>query len=121
MERTAPLHTIAAALRRERERHGISLAELARFTSTLLAACPPGARRDLHMMTAEPGPVREAAAHNPGAVEHMIITSGRWRAGPLDATVQLEPGDYLRFAADQPHCYEALEPDSAAVLIMEYV
>jgi transcriptional regulator with XRE-family HTH domain len=30
MERTAPLHTIAAALRRERERHGISLAELAR-------------------------------------------------------------------------------------------
>jgi hypothetical protein len=35
--------------------------------------------------------------------------------------VQLEPGDYLRFAADQPHCYEALEPDSAAVLIMEYV
>jgi transcriptional regulator with XRE-family HTH domain len=184
MERTAPLHTIAAALRRERERHGISLAELARragiakstlsqlesgagnpsvetlwslavvldvpfsrlldppaapvhvvrasdrpvvraelarFTSTLLAACPPGARRDLHMMTAEPGPVREAAAHNPGAVEHMIITSGRWRAGPLDAAVRLEPGDYLRFAADQPHCYEALEPDSAAVLIMEYV
>jgi transcriptional regulator with XRE-family HTH domain len=184
MERTAPLHTIAAALRRERERHGISLAELARragiakstlsqleagagnpsvetlwvlavtldvpfsrlidppsapvhvvraadrpvlrsehapFTSALLAACPPGARRDLHLMTAEPGPVREAEAHIPGAVEHMIVTTGRWRAGPADAAVELGPGDYLRFAADQPHRYEALEPGSAAVLVMEYV
>jgi transcriptional regulator with XRE-family HTH domain len=184
MERTAaPLHTIAAALRRERERHGISLAELARragiakstlsqlesgagnpsvetlwalavvldvpfsrlvdppstpvhvvrasdrpvlhserapFTSTLLAACPPGARRDLHVMTAEPGPVREAEAHNNGAVEHMVITAGRWRAGPVGAEVELGSGDYVRFAADQPHRYEALEAGSAAVLIMEY-
>ena len=30
MERTAPLDVIAASLRRERDRHGISLAELAR-------------------------------------------------------------------------------------------
>jgi transcriptional regulator with XRE-family HTH domain len=184
VERTAPLHTIAAALRRERERHGLSLTELARragvakstlsqleagacnpsvetlwalavtldvpfsrlvdppaapvhvvraaerpvlraehapFTSTLLAACPPGARRDLHVMTAEPGPVREALPHNPGAVEHLIITAGRWRVGPAGAEVDLGPGDYLRFAADQPHRYAALAPDSTAVLIMEYV
>ena len=129
MNRTAPLHTIAAALRRERERHGLSLAELARragiakstlsqleagagnpsvetlwslavvldvpfsrlldppaqpvqvvrardrpvlraelapFTSTLLAACPPGARRDLHVMTAEPGPTRRPRPTWPG-------------------------------------------------------
>jgi transcriptional regulator with XRE-family HTH domain len=184
MERTAPLHTIAAALRRERERHGLSLAELARragiakstlsqlesgagnpsvetlwslavvldvpfsrlldppatpvhvvrasdrpvlrserspFTSTLLAACPPGARRDLHVLAAEPGPTREAEAHIAGAVEHMIVTSGRWRAGPIGAEVDLDPGDYLRFSADQPHRYAALEPGSVAVLIMEYV
>ncbi len=181
---TAPLHTIAAALRRERERHGISLAELARragiakstlsqleagtgnpsvetlwalavtldvpfsrlidppsspvhvvrarerpvvrsehapFTSALLAACPPGARRDLHVMTAEPGPTREAEAHITGAVEHMVVVCGRWRAGPVGAEVELTPGDYLRFAADQPHRYEALEPGCTAVLIMEYV
>src|SRR4051794_33223428 len=123
MDRTAPSATIAAALRRERERHGISLTELARragvakstlsqlesgagnpsvetlgalgvvlevrfsrrgeppvapvrvlragegratpseharFTGTLLAACPRGARRDLHVITAEPGPARAA-------------------------------------------------------------
>ena len=183
MERTAPLHTIAAALRRERERHGLSLAELARragiakstlsqlesgagnpsvetlwslavvldvpfsrlvdppatpvhvvragdrpvlraehspFTSTLLAACPPGARRDLHIMTAEPGPTRDAEPHIAGAIEHMVVSAGRWRAGPVGAEVDLEPGDYLRFAADQPHRYQSLAPGSAAVLIMEY-
>ena len=184
MQRTGPLHSIAAALRRERERHAISLAELARraglakstlsqleagagnpsvetlwalavaldvpfsrlvdppaapvhvvragdrpvlhsehapFTSTLLAACPPGARRDLHVMTAEPGPVREAQPHQAGVVEHMVIVSGRWRAGPVDGEVELAVGDYLRFAADQPHRYQALAADSAAVLVMEYV
>lgn len=183
MDRTAPLDTIAAALRRERERHGISLAELARragiakstlsqlesgsgnpsvetlwalavvldvpfsrlvdphvtpltvvrageglalrsehsqFTGTLLAACPPGARRDLHVITGEPGPPRQAEAHIRGTTEHMLVTAGRWRAGPAAGPVELGPGDYVRFAGDQPHTYEALEP-STAVLIMEYV
>ena len=128
MDRTAAARVIAAALRRERERHGISLTELARragiakstlsqleagtgnpsvetlwalavvldvpfsrlvdppaapvqvvrageglaiqserapFSGTLLAACPPGARRDLHVIAAEPGPAREADATSP--------------------------------------------------------
>jgi transcriptional regulator with XRE-family HTH domain len=184
MDRTAPLATIAAALRRERERHGISLTELARragvakstlsqlesgagnpsvetlwalavvlevpfsrlveppvspvqvvragegmaipseharFTGTLLAACPPGARRDLHVISAEPGPARTAHSHIPGTVEHMIVSSGRWRAGPADDEVDLGPGDYIRFPGDRPHTYEAVEPGSVAVLVMEYV
>jgi transcriptional regulator with XRE-family HTH domain len=184
MERTAPLTTIAASLRRERERHGVSLTELARragiakstlsqleagvgnpsvetlwalavvldvpfsrlvdppdapvqvvragegpairsehapFTSTLLAACPPGARRDLHVITGEPGAPREANGHIRGTTEHMIITSGRWRAGPVGGEVELEVGDYARFPGDRPHTYEALAAASGAVLVMEYV
>lgn len=184
MNRTAPLATIAIALRRERERHAISLAELARragiakstlsqleagagnpsvetlwalavaldvpfsrlvdpqgdpvrvvrageglalrsdhapFTGTLIAACPPGARRDLHVITAEPGPPREAHAHIRGTTEHMLVTAGRWRAGPVGAEVDLGPGDYARFPGDQPHSYAALEPGASAVLVMEYV
>ena len=121
MSRTEPRVTIAAAVRRERERMGVSSAELARragvakstlsqlesatgnpsietlwalavaldvpfsrlvdppsepvqvirageapvvhsehaaYTGALLSACPPGARRDLHVITAEPGPAR---------------------------------------------------------------
>jgi transcriptional regulator with XRE-family HTH domain len=184
MDRTGPLATIAAALRRERERHGISLTELARragiakstlsqlesgagnpsvetlwalavvldvpfsrlvdppaepvqvirageglairseqapFAATLLTACPPGARRDLHVMSAEPGAAREAHAHIRGTTEHVIVTAGRWRAGPVGGEVELGPGDYARFPGDQPHAYQALAPGCSAVLVMEYV
>jgi transcriptional regulator with XRE-family HTH domain len=183
VNRTSPLETIAAALRRERERHGLSLTELARragiakstlsqleagsgnpsvetlwalavvlevpfsrlvdppvptvrvirageghaipsdqapFSGTLLAACPAGARRDLHVIAGEPGPAREAAAHIRGTTEHLLVTAGRWRSGPAGAEVELGPGDYACFPGDQPHVYEALEPGSAAVLVMEY-
>ena len=184
MDRTGPLSVIAAALRRERERHGISLTELARragiakstlsqleagtgnpsvetlwalavvldvpfsrlvdppaapvqvvragegiaiqserapFSGTLLAACPPGARRDLHVIAGEPGPARAADSHIPGTTEHLIVTSGRWRAGPVGGEVELGVGDYARFPGDRPHTYEALSPGCTAVLVMEYV
>ncbi|MFC5994146.1 helix-turn-helix domain-containing protein [Pseudonocardia hispaniensis] len=184
MDRTSPVQTIAIALRRERDRLGVSLAELARragiakstlsqleaaagnpsvetlwalavaldvpfsrlvdpptrpvrvirsgeghaiasnqarFTSTLLAACPPGARRDLHVITGEPGTPRRAHAHLRGTIEHLLVTAGRWQAGPEGEEVELGPGDYVCFPGDQPHRYVALEPGAAAVLIMEYV
>lgn len=184
MNRTAPLDTIAFAVRRERERHGLTLTELARragvakstlsqlesgtgnpsvetlwalavvldvpfsrlvdppdppvsviragqglvlhfdqapFAAVLLSACPPGARRDLHVMSAEPGAAREAHAHIRGCTEHVVVSAGRWRAGPVGAEVELGVGDYARFPGDQPHTYEALEPGSAAVLVMEHI
>jgi transcriptional regulator with XRE-family HTH domain len=185
MDRTGPLSTIAASLRRERERLGLTLTELARragvakstlsqlesgagnpsvetlwalavvldvpfsrlvdppavapvhviragerlaipsdrspFTGTLIAACPPGARRDLHVITGEPGPARTAHAHIHGTTEHLLVTAGRWLAGPVDAPVELALGDYARFPGDRPHTYEALEPGATAVLVMEYV
>jgi transcriptional regulator with XRE-family HTH domain len=94
--------------------------EQAPFAATLLAACPPGARRDLHVITAEPGPARTAHRHIPGAVEHLVVTAGRWVAGPAGEEVELGPGDYACFPGDRPHSYRALEPGTAAVLVMEY-
>ena len=183
MERTPPLAAIAAAVRRERERLGISSAELARragiakstlsqleagtgnpsvetlwaiavvaevpfstlveppssplrvvraderptirseaspFTGALLSACPPGARRDVHVITSEPGEPRASDPHSPGTIEHMIVGSGRWNAGPAGEEVDLDPGDYVAFPADRPHRYRALTPGASAVLIMEY-
>ncbi|MBU2670696.1 XRE family transcriptional regulator [Actinoplanes bogorensis] len=187
MERTVhepapPLATIAAALRRERERAGISLAELARraglakstlsqlesgtgnpsietlwslgvalgvpfsrlveppeaqvrviragegprlqadeadFVATLLAAGSPHTRRDLYVMELEPGQARDALAHIPGSIEHIVLASGRIKAGPVGEQVELGPGDYVTFPGDVDHHYEALEP-SWAVLVMEH-
>jgi transcriptional regulator with XRE-family HTH domain len=177
-----PLATISAALRRERERAGISLAELARraglakstlsqleagtgnpsietlwslgvalgvpfsrlvepleptvrvvragegprlradeadFVATLLAAGSPHTRRDIYVMELEPGQARDAAAHIPGSIEHIVVGAGRIRTGPDGDTVEVGPGDYITFPGDVPHHYEALEP-SWAVLVMEH-
>ncbi|UQU63278.1 XRE family transcriptional regulator [Couchioplanes caeruleus] len=178
-----PLATIAAALRRERERVGISLAELARraglakstlsqlengtgnpsietlwslgvalgvpfsrlveppapvvrviraadtprlradhadFAASLLAAGSSHTRRDLYVMELEPGQPREAEAHIPGSVEHVVVAAGRLRTGPTGEFVDLGPGDYVAFPGDVPHHYEALEPGTWAVLVMEH-
>jgi len=140
----APLELIAASLRRERRRTGLSLTEVARragiakstlsqlesgtgnpsvetlwaiavalgvpfsrvvdpqpqpvrviragtgpavpsteasYTATVLSTCPPGARRDLHVINLEPGASRVAESHLPGTVEHLVIISGRVRCG----------------------------------------
>lgn len=179
-----PLEIIAAALRRERDRTGLSLSELARkagvakstvsqlesgvgnpsietlwalavalgvpfgklvepptpevrivragkapavrsehspFAAALLTSAPAGTRRDLYLLEVEPGTAREAAAHIPGSVEHVILTAGRLRTGPQDNLVDLDPGDYVSFSGAVPHVYEALEPGTTAVLVMEHI
>jgi transcriptional regulator with XRE-family HTH domain len=178
-----PLPTIAAALRRERARAGLSLTELARraglakstlsqleagvgnpsvetlwslgvalgvpfsrlvepphpdvrvvrrgeamgirseradFTGTLLAAGSARARRDLYLVELEPGAPRQAEAHIPGSVEHFVVAAGRILTGPADDPVEVGPGDYVAFAGDVPHIYQALAAGSWGVLVMEH-
>lgn len=95
--------------------------ETGRFTGTLLASCPPGARRDLYTITMEPGRPRLAQPHIRGTVEHLVVSAGLVRCGPADAPVELAPGDYACFPGDVPHLYEGLQPASTAVLVMEHV
>jgi transcriptional regulator with XRE-family HTH domain len=95
-------------------------AEQAEFTGTLLAAGSPHTRRDIYVITIEPGTDRQAAAHIPGTVEHLIVSAGRIRTGPADQPIELGPGDYAAFAGDIPHVYQALEPGTWAVLVMEH-
>ncbi|MEV6694019.1 helix-turn-helix domain-containing protein [Micromonospora sp. NPDC051196] len=178
-----PLATIAAALRQERQRVGISLTELARragiakstlsqleaglgnpsvetlwalgvaldipfsrlveppattvrviragdgprvrsehadFTGTLLTAGTAHARRDVYLIELEPGRVRSAEPHTPRTVEHLVVGAGRLLCGPEHEQVELGPGDYATFPGDAPHRYEALEPGTFVVLIMEH-
>ncbi len=95
-------------------------AEQADFTGTLLATCPPGARRDIYLMRIGMGGPRKADAHLPGTVEHVILMSGRLRVGPADAAVDLDVHDYCSFPGDVPHVYEALAPGTSFTLVMEH-
>lgn len=53
----------------------------ANYEAILLAACPPGARRDVYLLMTQPGADRISQPHPPGSVEHIIVTQGgRWSA-----------------------------------------
>ncbi|MFD8542725.1 helix-turn-helix domain-containing protein [Streptomyces sp. NPDC059649] len=91
------------------------------YRATLLSACPPGARRDLYRIDAEPGTPHTSVPHAPGVVEHVLLTAGRALVGPADDPVELSPGDYVAYPGDQAHVFEAREPATRALLASEYL
>ena len=95
------------------------LAEHANYEAILLATCPPGARRDLYILTAQPGADRVSQPHPPGSVEHIIVTRGRAMVGLKESPEELSAGDYICYPADQAHIFKALEPDTEAVMMAE--
>lgn len=94
--------------------------ERANFVATLLAPGPPHVRRDLFHLAVEPGPARESDPHNPGTIEHVVLTAGLAWLGPVSEPVELGPGDFLSYRGDVPHLFEALKPRTTAVLISEH-
>ncbi len=89
------------------------------YEALLLAAGAPQARSDLYLLRAEPGTPRRSLPHAPGTTEHLVLVTGRALAGPVDAPFELAPGDYLRYAGDAPHVFEARDPGTTAVLVSE--
>ncbi|MEU6642891.1 XRE family transcriptional regulator [Saccharomonospora sp. NPDC046836] len=96
-------------------------AEHADYTATLLASCPPNARRDIYLLAAEPGRPRESDPHMPGVVEHVVLSTGRALVGLTEEPVELHPGDYIAYPGDLPHVFKALETATTAVLVSEHV
>jgi transcriptional regulator with XRE-family HTH domain len=95
-------------------------AEHANYRATLLAACPPGARRDVYRIDAEPGHARVSEPHMPGVTEHVVVSAGRAMVGVAGEPVEIGPGDYISYPGDLPHVFEALEPRTQAVLVSEH-
>lgn len=89
------------------------------YRATLLASSPPGGRRDIYRITAEPGEGRQSDPHMAGIVEHVVLSSGRALVGPTAHPETLEPGDYLSYPGDEPHTFRALVRGTNAVLIQE--
>ena len=99
----------------------VTYSERASYAATLLASCPPGARRDIYRIQVQPGEPRLSEPHNPGATEHLVLSTGRALVGPAGEPAELGPGDYITYPGDAPHIFKALEPDTTAVMIMEHV
>jgi len=95
------------------------VAEQAHYQAILLAACPPGARRDIYLLLTQPGADRISQPHPPGSVEHIIVTQGKALVGLTEAPEELGEGDYICYPADQAHIFKALEPDTQAILVSE--
>lgn len=91
----------------------------AAYSATLLSASPPGARRDVYLIQAEPGDARRSDPHHPGTIEHVVLIAGQALIGPIGEPVLLNPGDYLTYAGDALHIFEATAPGTSAVLISE--
>ncbi|GGI04789.1 helix-turn-helix domain-containing protein [Egicoccus halophilus] len=88
----------------------LSTSQLARVELSVLELDPAG-----------PGdPDGNADPHTAGTVEHVLVTSGRLRVGPVDALVDLEVGDLATFPGDVAHRYEARSAGTRAVLLVEY-
>lgn len=94
--------------------------EQASYVASLLATSSPRARRDLYLVSVEPGAVKTSEPHPPGTVEHAVVGAGRVLIGPSEEPVELAPGDYLSYPGDLPHICQALEPGSFLVLAMEH-
>lgn len=91
------------------------------YEAVMLASGAPGARRDIYRVVAEPGTGHRARPHAPGTVEHVILGTGRALVGPEGEAVELGPGDYLRYPGDIPHVFDALEPSTLGIFVMEHV
>ena len=87
-----------------------------------VALLSPGshARRDLYVTLLEPGKARVAEAHLRGSVEHVVVSQGVVRVGPIGYEIEAHPGDYVTFPGDVAHSYEALEAGSWFTLVMEH-
>ena len=89
------------------------------WAGRLLSASHGRGTFDLYALDLEAGAVRHAEPHHAGVTEHLLVVTGRLRAGPAGNTVELGAGDLVTFGADVPHVYEALET-THCVLLMAY-
>ena len=87
--------------------------------ATMRHCWPPAhAPRDVYRVRAQPGK-RGCPPHGPA--HDRACDPGERRADrAAGQEVELAPGDYIRHAADVPHVFEALAPDTVAVMLLEH-
>ncbi len=89
-------------------------------TLRLIIRLPGTPPIELYEARFPPRSKRAAGAHGPGTREHVLVTQGALRTGPIDRTADLRAGDYAGFAGDEMHLYEAGARGARALLIMQW-
>src|SRR5919106_2859248 len=69
------------------------------WAGRLLSASHGRGTFDLYALDLEAGAVRHADPHHAGVTEHLLVVTGRLRAGPAGNTVELGTGDLVTFGA----------------------
>ena len=85
----------------------------------LIARFTPGGTVEVYEASWPRRSARNAGGHGPGTREHVFVTRGGLKVGPLGREVGLAGGDYATFAADEPHLYEA-RANTRALLLMQW-
>ena len=75
---------------------------------------------ELYLLDLAPGARRNAAAHSPGVIEHVIVTAGRAEVGPDDDPTVVAEGDRVTFLADRTHHYYALDGPARLLSLTDY-
>jgi hypothetical protein len=73
---------------------------------------------EIYDQRVRPGTTQTTDGH-PGK-EHVLVTSGQLRVGPIEKPYELGPGDYVCFPGSIPHLYETVEGEVSSVLVLEY-
>jgi transcriptional regulator with XRE-family HTH domain len=95
-------------------------AETSAMQALLMTTTAHGARVELYSLELEPSPDRDAEPHSAGTIEHVLVTAGRLKVGPVGHEQELEAGDLVSFPGDVAHRYRALAVATRAVLLLEY-
>lgn len=85
------------------------------ITARLLETDHPGdgTTVEVYLLLLAPGHLHRSEGHPAGVTEHLYLTSGRARVGPLDALVEVGAGEGHTWAAHEVHGYEALDDQPA--------
>lgn len=75
---------------------------------------------EVYAITLHGDALQRSAAHPPGTREHLHVHTGHVQAGPADAPLELDAGDYADYPADTTHIYRRLaqDKDPAATLMI---
>jgi XRE family transcriptional regulator, regulator of sulfur utilization len=81
----------------------------------------PSMTTEIYRLRIHPGRAQVSPYHGAGVVEHLFITAGAVRVGPVERPVEIPAGGDWSWAPEGPHSYAAIGDQIAeAVLIMRH-